>query len=270
MKEKKLKSIVLSVLVHLAILSLFVFSVNWFASSRNAASDGEVEPIQATVVDADEIEAEARKLREAEEQRQRQIEAERRRLAELEQQRQAAEKAAEERRKQEAAEQARQAELERRRLEEEAKKKAEAERQAREEAERKAREEAERKRREQEAREQAEREAQLRTAMEAEQRRLAAERAGVLDQYKASIRQKVERNWIPPASVQPGLECTVRVTQIPGGEVVNVQVTKCNGDAPVVRSIETAVLKASPLPPPPPGAEFLFDRQIEFIFKPQQ
>jgi len=82
------------------------------------------------------------------------------------------------------------------------------------------------------------------------------------------ISQKVTRNWIRPPSTGAGLECVVVVTQIPGGEVAGVQIERCNGDAAVRRSIEAAVLKASPLPLPDDPS--LFDRSLRFTFKPEQ
>jgi colicin import membrane protein len=48
--------------------------------------------------------------------------------------------------------------------------------------------------------------------------------------------------------------------------VINVTVGECNGDDAVVRSIEAAVLKASPLPLPPVLA--LFQRNLKFEFVP--
>jgi colicin import membrane protein len=54
---------------------------------------------------------------------------------------------------------------------------------------------------------------------------------------------------------------------IPGGEVVSVQITRCNGDEVVRRSIEAAVMKASPLPNPPSGVPF--ERVITFVFIPE-
>ena len=117
-----------------------------------------------------------------------------------------------------------------------------------------------------ETRRQQEREAQLAAALAAEQERESAISGGLLDQWIEVIRQRVQRNWIRPGSARAGLECEVRVMQIPGGEVVNVRVGQCNGDAAVVRSIERAVYKASPLPPPPDPA--LFERNITLIFKP--
>ena len=162
-----------------------------------------------------------------------------------------------------------------------AREKAEAEAQAK----RKAAEDAERKkaeaadaRRKAEEKAQAEREAKLRAEREADlQRRLAAEeeegaaaaaRAGVMDEYRLMLVQTIERNWIRPPSARAGLECTLYVTQAPGGTVVDVKLGPCNGDQVVRESITTAVYKSSPLPAPrDPRA---FERRLEIVFRPKE
>jgi colicin import membrane protein len=58
----------------------------------------------------------------------------------------------------------------------------------------------------------------------------------------------------------------VYVTQIPSGDVTNVRVGTCNGDGAVIRSIEAAVNRASPLPRPP--VPELFQRNLLVIFEP--
>jgi colicin import membrane protein len=58
----------------------------------------------------------------------------------------------------------------------------------------------------------------------------------------------------------------LNVTQVPGGEVTEVSIGECNGDQAVRESIEAAVYRASPLPPPPDPS--LFDRNLRIIFKP--
>jgi colicin import membrane protein len=58
----------------------------------------------------------------------------------------------------------------------------------------------------------------------------------------------------------------LNVTQVPGGEVTEVTIGECNGDQAVRESIEAAVYRASPLPPPPDPA--LFDRHLRIDFKP--
>ena len=160
---------------------------------------------------------------------------------------------------------------------------AERKRAADNEAKRKAAEDAERKkadaaeaRRKAEEQAQADREAKARAAREADlQRSLAAEeeasavaRSGVMDEYRALLVQTVERNWIRPPSARAGLQCTLYVTQAPGGTVVDVKLGACNGDQAVRESIATAVYKSSPLPAPrDPRA---FERRLEIVFKPTE
>ena len=160
----------------------------------------------------------------------------------------------------------REAEAERNRREE-----AEVERQ-RQEAERRRLEEIERQRVENERRrqeaEEAERQRRLQQELDAEQERLDAMNAGALERYMFALRQKIERNWVKPASAVQGVSCTVSVRQLPGGEVVSVVVERCNGDEAVRRSVEAAVFKASPLPEPEEAS--LFDRNLRFLFEPTQ
>jgi len=101
-----------------------------------------------------------------------------------------------------------------------------------------------------------------------EERLQAASESGALAEYRDLIMQKVARNWIRPPGAAAGLECVLTVAQIPGGQVVGVNIESCNADATVRRSIEAAVLKASPLPLPDDPA--LFDRNLRFTFKPEQ
>ncbi len=142
------------------------------------------------------------------------------------------------------------------------------------------RQEAERKRLEDVERQRAENERQRQEAVEAERRRLrdremAEEQAridainsGALAQYVYAIRQRIQRNWVRPPSARPGLECVVNVRQLPGGEVVGATIGQCNGDDAVMRSIEAAVFKASPLPEPEDPT--LFERNLRITFKPEQ
>ena len=117
-----------------------------------------------------------------------------------------------------------------------------------------------------EARRLAEMEAELQQALAVEDERRRAEDSGLLDQYRRTIKSRIEREWIRPLSAQPGLECEVQVIQIPSGDIVDVRVGRCNGDDAVIRSIEAAVLNASPLPRPPIPS--LFERTLNVVFAP--
>lgn len=101
-----------------------------------------------------------------------------------------------------------------------------------------------------------------------EAERVAAVGANALAAYIFAIQQKVERNWVRPANAEVGLECIVNVRQLPGGEVVDVSIGRCNGDQTVKRSIESAVYKASPLPMPQDPS--VFERRLTLIFKPKE
>ena len=111
------------------------------------------------------------------------------------------------------------------------------------------------------------REAELRRSLEAEERANAMRNSAEAARWHAQIVARIQRAWLKPASAQPGIECIVSVTQVPGGEVTAVKVISCNGgDAALRESVETAVLRASPLPSPPDPA--LFERNLELTFAP--
>jgi colicin import membrane protein len=168
--------------------------------------------------------------------------------------------------------------LEQKRLEELKRKEEEERRQkARDEAERKKREEEELERKRQEAermrqediRRQQEENERLRRELEAEQRaaeleaeerRFAARSSAEMAAYQFAIAQKVRRSWAVPASAGPETKCSVRVTQLPGGVVADVNIISCNGDDAVRRSVEAAIRRASPLPEP--SDPDLFDRNL--------
>ena len=84
--------------------------------------------------------------------------------------------------------------------------------------------------------------------------------------YAAAIQAAVTQNWNRPESVPPGLRCTLRIVQIPGGDVISAKVTSpCNADPAAQMSIEQAVMRAAPLPYR--GYEKVFSRDITFNFK---
>lgn len=152
---------------------------------------------------------------------------------------------------------------------------AEATRKAAEDAERRKTEAAEAKRQaearalaEREAAVRAEREAALQRSLAAEEEAAAVAQSGVMDEYRSLLVQTIERNWIRPPSARAGLQCTLNVTQAPGGTVVDVKLGTCNGDQAVRESIVNAVHRASPLPAPrDPRA---FQRRLEIVFSPKE
>ena len=77
------------------------------------------------------------------------------------------------------------------------------------------------------------REAELRRQLADEEHVSAVQSGPLRDQYIARLRNRIQSAWIKPPSARVGLDCLVQVTQVPGGEVTDAQVTQCNGDAAV-------------------------------------
>jgi len=297
---------VYAVLVHLVLLAVLVFSLDW-APSTKPSTASKPAPVQAVVVDAERLDAEVQRQKAQKEKQQRQEqeklkrieeqtraaerkrEQEEKRIAELKHQREVQVRKEAEAKQKAKAEAKRQAELaakqkaetEKKRQEEakrkaeaekkrqeEAKRKAEAEKKRQEEAKRKA--EAEKKRQEEAERKAAEAEMQARLAAEqdrmATQRRSAMQR--MIDEYVLYIQEKVQRSWIRPPSSGAGLSCTVEVRLIPSGEVIDAQIVRSSGNAAFDRSVEAAVFKASPLPVPPDAEVMEQFRSLRFEFKP--
>lgn len=288
----------ISLVLHAVVVGLMLFSLDTPSKSAKTVA-AKVDPIKAVAVSESRIKDEMKKLRREEarkkwleKQRKKKLEEaakkarrerlrEQKRLADLKKKRAREEKQRKEQLKKrklaQKKEQQRIAALKKKQAEEkkalerirqekirlEKKRKEQARKAAEAEKQRKL---AEKKRQEEKRRkEEAARKAALKKQMEAEE---AAERkrelATLLDKYKAAIRAKVQRNWRRPAGVKKGDFCEVLVTQAPGGFVLSAVASQCTASGQFRRSVETAVLKADPLPKPPDKA--LFDRQIRFRF----
>ncbi len=109
---------------------------------------------------------------------------------------------------------------------------------------------------------------QRQAELDAEDMRLAALSASDEARWAFAIQQQITRNFIRPASAPEDLECVVNVRQLPGGQVGDVDIGRCNGDAAVRRAIVAAVYKAAPLPSPDNPA--VFQRNLRITFKPEQ
>ena len=249
-----------SIALHAALAVLLFFGL----TLPDPEPDVVLLPIDAVVVDDAVLQAAGERRREDEREesrRQQQVaaEAEQRRLEEerarLEQERLQQEQTA-----QRAQDEARLAAERKARTEAEARRKAELEARA------KATDE---KRREaQEKRERDAREADLRARLAEEDSRTSAGFQSLKASYVRAIQAHVEQRWFEPPGVTQGLSCTIFVTQIPGGEVVNMRFGPCNGGAAVRQSIENAVRNASPLPAPPEPR--LFEREVRLVFTPKE
>ncbi len=83
------------------------------------------------------------------------------------------------------------------------------------------------------------------------------------------MQEAILRNWVRPDSVPLGQRCDLNIRQLPGGQVIDVQVAaSCPYDDLGKRSVEAAVLKAQPLPYA--GFEKVFQRHLNLHFRAQE
>ena len=254
-----------SVALHLAVLVGAMIGIPWPERARVAVPTA---PIQGVIIDTAAIEREQERRDEAARQvrveQQRQQRQERERVAAADQKR-----VADEREKQRVAEAERErvaaAKREQERRDQERRDQQQRDREAQAQREKEA---AAQKERDRQAAEQRRREAELQAALETESDRANAEAAGLMDQYIRMIESRIRQHWDRPLSARPGIDCVVNVTQLPTGDVMSAVVGKCNGDDAVRRSIEKAVMEASPLPKPPDPS--LFERSLIVNFKPEE
>jgi colicin import membrane protein len=94
---------------------------------------------------------------------------------------------------------------------------------------------------------------------------MAGQDASLSAEYYAAIQNAVTQNWLRPDTAPAGLRCMLRIVQIPGGDVLSVDIASpCNADPQARTSIEQAVKRAAPLPYK--GYEKVFQRTINFNF----
>lgn len=149
-----------------------------------------------------------------------------------------------------------------------AKRKADAERKAEEQRKLEAARKAEEERRAVEAKALAANQAELSQDVSADEQALAARSGPAMATWVQLVTARITRAWIKPPTARPGIDCSIDITQVPGGQVVNVKVGSCNGDEAVRQSIQDAAYRASPLPQPSDPA--LFAREFSVEFKPTE
>lgn len=103
---------------------------------------------------------------------------------------------------------------------------------------------------------------------------LAAQQAAAaqreIDKYMSGIRNKVKPLVLVPPSIQGNPEAEVEVTLLPGGEVLNVRISKSSGNKAYDAAVESAIIKAQPLVVPG-GEQFQrYFRRFTMAFRPVQ
>ena len=282
-----LQSGLFSITLHIALLGMLVISFDFAGKPLLPPPRPNQDIVKAVTVDNEQVQQELQRIKDAENEKlkqqqelekklkdlqsraaraERQRKEEEKRLADAKTKQQAEKKQRELEQQKLAQLKKEQQELEnKRRLEEEEKKRKEVADQKRKEQERKRAEE-ERKRKEQEQ--------ALKQQLAEEQRQREAELARqdqqMLQSIAADIYRRVVNNF-NKSGLPTGLECELTVRTIPGGEVVNVAISRSSGNDIFDRRAIAAVEKASPLPLPKDAATFerLKLRQIAFRFRPE-
>lgn len=283
--------IVWSVLLHVIVVAVLVFSVDFGSQKIATPITQKSDIVQAKIIDSKAVEKEVKRLQAEDEkarlEKERKAQDAERKVREAEQKRKREEQRVKElETKQELLKQQTEKEskhlAEAKRVAEQARKQAEQKKihEQRQVAEKKKAEEAakvaEKQKAEEQAKaEQARKEAERKRVEQALQTQLEAEEAAAaqssadadeLSKFVAAISNSVRQSF----TIQPGLEglsCTLRITFIPGGEVAGVEVIKSSGNPLFDRQAENAVRKAAPLPVPSDPRLFQKMRSIAFVFR---
>ncbi len=93
--------------------------------------------------------------------------------------------------------------------------------------------------------------------------------AGVIDQYKALILNKIGQYWLVPASADKNAQCIFAIHLAPTGAVLDVSLEKSSGDPALDNSARVAIVKASPLPVPKDPAAFDNFRELRLTVSPK-
>ena len=93
-----------------------------------------------------------------------------------------------------------------------------------------------------------------------------AGRALLFGRYMGQIEARIERAWERPRSPVDDVlfRCQVQILQGPSGDVKEVTIESCNGDAQWQQSLVDAIQSASPLPAPPDPSVFADGLNLSF------
>jgi colicin import membrane protein len=86
--------------------------------------------------------------------------------------------------------------------------------------------------------------------------------------YQDKIRDKIRRNIVMPPDVPESAKAEFRVTLLPGGDVMAVELLKSSGNAAYDSAAERAIYKAQPLPVPPDEALQKMFRELRLTIRP--
>jgi len=82
--------------------------------------------------------------------------------------------------------------------------------------------------------------------------------------YIDKIRSKIRSNVVVPSDINGTPEAVFDVVQLPNGEVLSARLVKSSGHKPYDEAVERAILKSSPLPKPDRQEQFLREFTLRF------
>lgn len=282
--KNNLAMVIFSVVVHIILISLLAISFNSKIEPKTLAAKPDV--IKAVAVDANKVKEQLDKLKREEIKKKKQ---EKDRLEKLKrEEKNLRKKRADEENRLADLKKKRKAEEKKRRLEQKnlaelkkekkalKKKQAEAEKKRKAEKARLAKKKKQQdslKKKQELAKKKSEAEAKKRRQdlaqqLEAEEREEADEHLlREIDKYTTLIKQKIQRNWIKPQGDLTSFLATFNIRLIPGGDVIEVRITRTSGNLVYDRNAERAIYKASPLPLPknPALAARFYNFYFDFI-----
>src|SRR3546814_8138173 len=97
---------------------------------------------------------------------------------------------------------------------------------------------------------------------------MAAEQQGRIQAAQADWGQvmaaRIRKFWIRPPASPDDFACTVAMQLAPDGQVLSAKVVSSCGNGPLDRSVEAAVIKASPMPLPKEPKAFVPNVTVNF------
>jgi colicin import membrane protein len=115
--------------------------------------------------------------------------------------------------------------------------------------------------------------AQRAASLQQEQARIRAEvdaaTATLVGSYQDKIRAKIRRNIVMPPDVPESAKAEFKVTLLPGGDVLEVELIRSSGHTAYDNAAERAIYKAQPLPvPTEEGLQKMF-RELKLTIRPE-
>lgn len=88
-----------------------------------------------------------------------------------------------------------------------------------------------------------------------------------LSEWIVLVEGKVRRNWQRLPNLSSELVCTVQISQLPSGEIIDVKIARSSGNKAYDDSVERAMRKSSPLPRLNDPLAFSMARNINLKFE---